>query len=623
MTRLAYYFAASLFLSLLLNPLYRRTAVRFGYLQQAREDRWHAKPTAAVGGWVIATTVLIGFVMVTPLQALWLPLACIGAIFVLGATDDIRPLKATSKLVVQIMLASVILFFGYRLGWTESLTLDTLLTLAWIVGITNAFNLLDNMDGLCGGIALIAGGALLAGVVATGTLPEAAYLAVLLGAVAGFLVYNVYPATIFLGDSGSLLIGLSLALLPLHSGGGTPGASLISVIAAPILVLLIPIVDTVFVTTCRLLSGRSPARGGTDHSSHRLVAIGLTERRAVAVLWTIAAVSGLLGFSLDRFPEPWTLVTAALFLLAVIIFAVYLAQVRVYQDLDPSLVGTGKVTLLVTDFLYKRRVAEIMLDVGLVSVAYYAAYRLRFEGNALSTFFPGFLQTLPLVLGVQMLTLFAVGGYRGRWRHYGLMDGVVFAKGVLLGTLAIVFSLTYLYRFESYSRAVFVIYAALLVVLLIASRASFRLIDEFIQRQRHSGDRLVIYGAGRGGAVAVREMVDLSRGHSETTRLVGFIDDDPNKHGTRFLGYMVRGGFDQLVRLIEDEAVDTVVVSTRLIDGARLRELSTLCSDRGVALSRLNVDVKSIVAPSLAPKPVGQLQTRGEDASGARVVTRM
>ena len=353
---------------------------------------------------------------------------------------------------------------------------------------------------------------MLAGLDATaGTAPEAVYLAVLLGSTAGFLVYNFHPAGVFLGDSGSLLIGLSLAIMPLEPGQAVaPGSDVVSIIAVPVLVLLIPIFDATLVTVSRVLLSRPPSQGGKGHSSHRLVAIGLSEPAAVAVLWGLAAIGGLLGFAIDRFDQNGTGVVAALFLMAVLIFAVYLFQVRIYEDPDEILTQTGQVTPLVTNFLYKRRVAEIMLDVGLISIAYHAAYRLRFEGEDFLTFFPTFLRSLPLVLGVQVLTLLGVGGYRVVWRYYGLMDGVVFAKGVLLGTLAIVFSVTYLYRFEDYSRGVFVIYAALLLLMLITSRASFRLISEFIQRRNQLGERLVIYGAAGGGAAAVRELLSSS-----------------------------------------------------------------------------------------------------------------
>ena len=599
MTILILSFVLALVLSLVLNPMYRMLAVRMGFVEHPRDDRWHESPTPAVGGLAIFTILLLAAVLLDPLREIWLLLLGVGGIFSIGLMDDLRNLKASTKLIGQIVIASLLLSFGYRLGWTESLTFDTVLTLFWIVGVTNAFNLLDNMDGLCAGVALIAGSALLAGIVTTvGVAPESLYLAVLLGGVAGFLFFNYHPARVFLGDSGSLLVGLSLSVLPLHLGTGPePRTDVLSIVAAPVMVLLIPIGDTLLVTVSRLLSGRSPAHGGTDHSSHRLVAIGLSPRRAVAVLWTLAAVGGVLGFAIDRFTEEVMVVTGLLFVMAMVIFGVYLSQVRVYEDEDDIQSERRKLTPLVIDFPYKRRVAEILLDVGLVLVAYYAAFRLRFGqpmfvGDEFSTLFPSFLASLPLVLGIQVFSLFVVGTYRGVWKHFGLMDVVVLAKGVALGTVSIVFAVTFLYRFELFSRGVFVIYAALLLLMLFASRASFRLIGEFIQRQQHVGDRLVIYGAGQGGAAAVRELVGQS---GEVFRLKGFIDDDPEKTGIRFLGYEVLGSYDDLRQLILRDQVDCIVISTRMIDVSRVQELERLCHVHNVRLSTLRVELRHLV----------------------------
>src|SRR5204863_1694857 len=142
--------------------------------------------------------------------------------------------------------ASLLLFWGFRLHWSPSLAGDTMLTLFWIVGITNAFNLLDNMDGLCAGTVLIAGAFLLISFGHDpGLAPIAQYLALLLGATAGFLVYNLHPASIFMGDVGSLFLGFNLAALTLMAEPGRAGGSgLLSIVAAPVLLLVIPIFDT-------------------------------------------------------------------------------------------------------------------------------------------------------------------------------------------------------------------------------------------------------------------------------------------------------------------------------------------------------------------------------------------
>jgi UDP-GlcNAc:undecaprenyl-phosphate GlcNAc-1-phosphate transferase len=142
------------------------------------------------------------------------------------------------------------------------------------VGVTNAFNLLDNMDGLCAGIGLIVAASLLAALLQSGNEAGAAYIVILMGALSGFLVYNFNPASIFMGDTGSLFIGLTLSSMALEPNAGG-GSGVISIVGAPVLLLLIPIFDTTLVTVLRLLSGRKASQGGRDHSSHRLVAVGL------------------------------------------------------------------------------------------------------------------------------------------------------------------------------------------------------------------------------------------------------------------------------------------------------------------------------------------------------------
>jgi UDP-GlcNAc:undecaprenyl-phosphate GlcNAc-1-phosphate transferase len=178
------------------------------------------------------------------------------------------------------------------------------------------------------------------------------------------------------------------------------------------------------------------------------------------------------------------------------------------------------------------------------------------------------------------------------WRYFGLMDGVVFAKGVALGTVSILTAVLYLYRFENYSRGVFIIYAALLMLALSGSRASFRLISEFVKRRR-AGTRLIVYGAGDGGALVVRELLNSREGNY---RMLGFVDDDPKKQGSSVNGYPVLGGLDALVVLIREGAVDAVVVSARSLHGSTLQELEAACSEYGVALSRLQFRLESLVA---------------------------
>jgi len=599
MTTLAIYFVLSLAASLLLTPICRLVAHRLGLIAPPKEDRWHKRPTALFGGVAIVTTVLVAGLAIRPSPQLWQLLAAGFVIAAFGFVDDVMSLKASTKLIAQITVASLLLFFGYRLQWTESMVGDAMLTLFWIVGITNAFNLLDNMDGLCAGTALIAGAFLLIGFITGGAAASAPalYLAALLGATAGFLVYNFHPASIFMGDTGSLFLGLNVAALTLAAKPETMGRSgLLPVVAAPVLPLLIPIFDTTLVTALRLLSGRRPSQGGRDHMSHRLVAVGLSERRAVATLWMLAAAGGLVSVMLQRREAGWGMVATLTFVLAMIIFAVYLARIRVYEEGNLAALQGEAFTPLVANFMYKRRVAEVLLDLCLIPLAYYTAYRLRFEGPLLAENYKYFIQSLPVVLAAQLLALFVAGGYRGTWRYFGMIDAVVFSKGVILGSAAAEIVIVYLYRFENYSRSVFVIDAALLVLLLSATRASFRLIGEFVLRRTAVGRRCVIYGTGGASMATIREAF----GADAPLKIVGYVDDDARQWNSRVAGYSVIGGYRELLDRLARDEVDAVVLNAHLMDAGRLRQLETACRDRGVDLLELDVRLTPFSTASVA-----------------------
>jgi UDP-GlcNAc:undecaprenyl-phosphate GlcNAc-1-phosphate transferase len=606
-------FALALALSLLVIPMCRALALRYGFVAKPRADRWHQRPVALFGGVGIAT-VFFGCVIVLGV-AKELPVLTVTAaiMFATGVVDDWLSLKPSTKLIAQIALASVLLFFDYRLNWLHSITFDSLLTLVWIVGLTNAFNLIDNMDGLCAGIVMIAGAALLIdllpGAAGTRASFEVRYLAILLGATGGFLVYNLHPASIFMGDGGSLLLGFSFAAMTLSAGHPAPGRSdVLSIVAGPVLVLLIPIFDTALVTVSRRLSGRRASQGGRDHSSHRLVAIGLSERRAVALLWTLAAVGGVLGIGVGNFGQKWSvLLSASAFIVAMVLFAAYLGGIRVYEDVDIRK-KPGTITPLVVDFMYKRRVAEVLLDFCLVVMCYYAAYRMRFEDPVdFMNNFAMFSRSLPVIVASQMVAFFAVGVYRGVWRHFGMMDTLVVARGVFFGAVTALLVILGAYRFFAYSRTVFVIYGVLLLIAVTLSRASFRLAGELLQRQRQSGRRVVVYGAGDAAGLVIREIV----ASDSDVRISGFIDDDPRKAGIRVMGYPVLGGYSALMVLVNAASVDAVVISARALPPERLNNLRVLCSTHHVELTQLRVGFESLAdAATLEDRAEGRPPVR-------------
>ena len=272
-------------------------------------------------------------------SALWPLVFTSVCILLVGFVDDLYPVGPATKLVGQMSVTAVLIYLMPPFSITGHPVADPLIGFLWVLGLTNAFNLLDNIDGLAAGIAAITAAFLAAALLldgAPGLMPLALALAAFAGVALGFLVYNFHPATIFMGDSGSHLLGFAIsasALLALPHLGAGP---LVPAVVTPVLILLIPIFDTTFVTITRGLSGRSIFVGGRDHISHRLVALGIGERRAVGVLYALAIVGGAIGLSFhgDGVRYGWGL--AALFAGVLGVLGLYLGHV---DALHPDRVG--------------------------------------------------------------------------------------------------------------------------------------------------------------------------------------------------------------------------------------------------------------------------------------------
>jgi len=596
-------FIASFLLSILLTPLIRRLAVKKNLVARPRYDRWHKRPTSLLGGVSIFFTLMLVWQLAsflvgygTAIEPL-LPLALAGiAIFLLGLSDDIFDINPQHKLVGQVIVAAVLVFFGFQIHWFESMTANLVISIFWIVGITNAFNLLDNMDGLSAGTAFIAALFLfLSQAFSEGVNVLAAllFLSVYLGCLLGFLIYNFHPASIFMGDAGSLFIGFILAGLTTKASGLVvdAGAShIVSVLAIPILILFIPILDTTFVSVMRKLSGRPISKGGQDHSSHRMVAIGFSERTAVLMLYGFAAVSGLLAMAASQLPLGVSVVLVVIYLLFVVFFWINLAKVKVYpQDSILSEVKRGKLTPVLIEITYKRRLFEVLLDLVLIPLAYWSSYLLRFEGSAYGANFPIFFKSLPIVVACQLFSFFVFGVYRGIWQFVGMRDVITYFKAVTAGTVLAMLVNLGLYRFISFSRTVFVIYWVILFVLVTASRFSYRLIEEATPKNSMKrGRRALIYGAGAGGQLVMQE---IERNQHLGLALVGFIDDDIRKQNRKFGGYPIFGGKDRLREIVHRNHISEVIISFQNVDRVAKDALRRACSSLGVNLSQVKVSI--------------------------------
>ena len=588
-------------LSTALTPLVRRFAIRKGQVAEPRADRWHTRPIPLMGGVALFSAfsiTLIAALLFMPASILpskYPPLlACAFFVFALGLMDDIYGMSPQTKLVGQVVAASVLVFFGFKIDWFVSYTYNTFFSVFWIVGITNAFNLLDNMDGLAAGIAFIS--SLFLAIITLlnlGNGPangQLVILIILMGVVLGFLLFNFHPASIFMGDSGSLFIGFVLAGLTTHQRV-FHSSHFLPILLVPGLILFIPILDTGFVSVMRTLFGRSIAQGGKDHSSHRLVAIGLPERKAVLLLYGFSLIGGAVALVGVLYQARYFFTCLGIFMLVALFFWVYLARVRVYPEEEKSLVSRSRaLTTIWIDFTFKKRIFEVLLDVWLISFGYWLSYFLRFEGPAYEENFPYFLESLPIVLSSVIFTYFVFKIYRGFWRYTSVHDLITYLKAVTTGIVLSILMILFIYRFQGYSRTVFLIYWGICLFFLGGSRLSFRMISEAIRRNSVAhGQRVLIYGAGDKGEFALREILN---NQELGLRPVGFIDDDVKKSKKKIQGFKVLGRHDNLETMVKKYKVTEIIVASDKIRTENLEAACSVCEEMGVAVRNLELSIK-------------------------------
>jgi UDP-GlcNAc:undecaprenyl-phosphate/decaprenyl-phosphate GlcNAc-1-phosphate transferase len=586
--------AASIALALVLTPLVRAFARKTGMVAKPKTDRWHKKPTAMLGGvaiWLSVTITYLAFLPHTP-YSLRIMIAST-FLFAVGLFDDLVHIKPYQKLVGQIMGSAYIVYYGMSLPWTSSSSLNVALTIFWLIGITNAINLLDNMDGLAAGIGIIASGFLALSFFNTGQINEALMLLTFAGALLGFLVYNSSPASIFMGDCGSMFIGLFLASAALVNVSGGRSRSFLPVLAVPILVLFIPIFDTTFVTILRKLSGRSASQGGRDHTSHRLVALGLSERRAVWMLYGFAALSGLLAVLVQQVKLDVSLAAIAGFTILLTLIGVYLAGVKVYDETEEALALKNKsLYAFLVDVSYKRRIFEVLLDLVLIILAYWSAYAVKFGAFSDSAAWNLFLRTLPVLVFFKMATFLVLGVYRGIWRYTSLDDLIVFTKAVVVSSILSVLVLLFAFRFAGFSRTVFIIDGVVMLMFLAGSRMAFRLFRQLIPTPNSlDGKRVLIYGAGDGGELLLRELLN---NRELQYSPIGFMDDDPAKAGKVIHGLRVFGGNGELGSICQRHDVDEVLISSAKMSKERLEEILSFCRDHEIAVRRARITIEEI-----------------------------
>jgi UDP-GlcNAc:undecaprenyl-phosphate GlcNAc-1-phosphate transferase len=587
--------AAAMVIAVLSTLGVRAFAHRFGYVAKPKTDRWHKRPTAMLGGvGIFIATAIAYFAFVPPTRESLVVFGASAFLFLVGLVDDLLNIRPYQKLIGQLIGAGILIIWGLKLPLTGYDIVDIWITVFWVIGITNAINLLDNMDGLAAGISAIAGLSLALNFASNGLTNELLLTSALIGALVGFLVFNFNPASIFMGDCGSMFIGFLLSGSVLLNQVGGRSRGIVAILAVPVLILFVPIFDTTFVTVLRKLWGRKASQGGRDHTSHRLVALGLSERTAVLMLYGFAAVSGALALLVTEIGPFRSFGLIGVFTVVLVIVGVYLSKVKVYEGTEEDQAAKeNAVFAFLVNVSHKRRIFEVFLDAFLITLAYYSAWALLYRNFEESSSWPLFLQTVPLLVLIKLAAFLAVGVYRGLWRYTSVTDIITFAKGVALGSAGCMLAVLAIYRFDGFSRKVFFLDAVLLLLAVVGSRMAFRLIRQVLPAVPSGGDRtrVLIYGAGDGGEMVFRELQNNPEWKVEP---VGFVDDDPRKHDKIIHGLKVYDGNGSLSEICREKEVAEILISIRNLPPERLKTMRTVCEEADVVLKRAHFRIDPV-----------------------------
>jgi len=589
--------------------------VKIGAVDLPGERKVHQKPMPSAGGLVIfLSSILCIFIMLSSgfaseyfrflSSGKWIG-ALIGAVIVvgLGLFDDIRRLHYAPKAIIQLLVGLLLVAVGFEIKVLSLPFTSRVLelgffsipfTILWIMGITNALNLIDGLDGLAAGVALIACGTIFSIAILTGNTQSALLCAFLGGGILGFLKYNFHPASIFLGDSGSLLLGYCLAIISIE--GGYKGATILSIMV-PFLALGLPIIDTLlamlrrFFKDLRLVDSSDSHyrflgmfKADRDHIHHRLLQIGLSQQKVVWIMYGLGVILGLSAIS-TLFLHNRDIG----FLLLAIVIAIYGGIKKLgYHELE---VVKGSAFLPVFAFpIVNLRIFHVFFDVLFIGLAYAGALIFKYEGASYDFLKTLAFKTFPLILLIKVTIFYFGGVYRRSWRYTNVADGIMLFQVILLSSI-LSYILSNVILPVPISFRVFVIDSFLLTLLAGGSRLSFRVLDYFQREEKKTGEKAIIYGAGKGGAFALREFLSNASLHLLP---IGFIDDDQKMAGKIINGYPIFGTIGNLPTLLETHHPSQIIVSSLKIPSAKIHALKQLCEKKDIQLKRFTVGLEEI-----------------------------
>lgn len=576
-------------LSSALTYLLVHWSTRFRLVAHPRADRWHGKATPNTGGLAILIASACCYLFFArryyPVTAV-----CAAVISLVGFLDDRVQLRPSIKFASQSVAVIAVVASGVVLHATPWESVNLTLTFVWIAGITNAFNLIDNMDGLCAGVAVIICASRFVLALHNHDEGGAVLLAILAGAVLGFLIFNHTPSRIFMGDCGSLFIGFGLGSLAIASP--VPHTRVfVSTLFYPALAFLYPIFDTLLVSVLRRSAGTPISVGGRDHSSHRLVSLGLTERKTVWLLWLLAAIGASTGLLTYAMPVG-VLAIAALLISGVSIFGIFLATLPAYIMPDAAPVRADWILRLMPNL---RAGVTLIVDTLLSGVALLAAFLVRWDGAFIGPPLGQFLYSLPLVMGFHALASIGFRTFDSGWRWCGVRDLFGLGRCAIVGSAASIVVLWFL-GMRNYSRGVILVYAILVLMFTAGLRLSMQYLWQGLAMPVGKR-RAVVLGAN--GAAALTVLV-LQRSQPMNVSPVGIIDSDPAVDRLHIHGVTVHYAGEDAVHLLRQIRAELLIVPSGEKITTEQRRILEQCREAGVPIEQFEVGMRMWNGDSLA-----------------------
>lgn len=547
-----------------------RALPRLGLL--SKPDPNHPAAVPLGGGVVLWAVALLAFVAIGALGYPPAPLANVFAgatcLFVAGLWDDARPLAPRTKLLAQLAAATLAIVSGATFPLGPGLEwLAVPLTLLWFVGLCNAFNLIDNMDGMLPGVAAAA--AVFVGffAFATDRTGTGLFAWAVAGGCLGFLRHNLPPARILLGDSGSMFLGFLLAGLAI--GDSWRGMTHVGLtVLAPAMLLAVPIFNATFVTVTRKLRGVPVSRGKADHINYRLLAHGLSHGRALATVYALSVVAGALGLMAIAVAPLAYAAGAALFLVVLFYVGAFLYDGHVQERFRGFLVKPSRQGWEHSPwYRWVMLFGAVSGDVLLVFAALYLAFHLRFDGLVPADQLQNMAAVLPYLILFRVGLALLKGIYDTRWRLASTPDTFRLAGTVLLGSLLFA-TLVLALRLPSFPRTVVVIEGMLTLLFVAGTRLGVRRLGEVTARERDAreGKRTIVAGSSEGLLSAYREI----RARDGEYHVVGFVEAGSGVAPGRVQGVPVLGPISKLAALARLAQAEHVVLAHPKGSGAEV-----------------------------------------------------